>query len=38
MKKLNLLTIIIMLAFASVSFGQISGTAHDFSGETWSTG
>ncbi len=36
MKKLNLLTIFIMLAFASVSFGQnIAGSAHDFSGEAW---
>ena len=38
MKKLNLLTILIMLAFASISFGQsISGTAHDFSNKTWNT-
>ncbi len=36
MKKLNLLTVLIMFAFASVSFGQtISGSAHDFSSETW---
>ena len=34
MKKLNLLTILIMLAFATVSFGQITGSAHDFSDAT----
>lgn len=37
MKKLNLLTILIMLAFTSVSFGQITGSAHDFSGESWNS-
>jgi predicted CXXCH cytochrome family protein len=38
MKKLNLLTIIIMLAVASVSFGQgIAGTAHDLSGAAWNS-
>ena len=36
MKKLSLLTILITLAFASISFGQaITGTAHDFSGAGW---
>jgi predicted CXXCH cytochrome family protein len=40
MKKLNLLTIIIMLAVASVSFGQSvsdAGNPHNFSGATWNT-
>ena len=37
MKKLNLLTIIIMLAFAGVSFGQITGTPHDFSADGFGT-
>lgn len=37
MKKFNLLTVLIMLAFASVSFGQIGGSAHDFSGAGWNT-
>jgi len=35
MKKLNLLTILIILAFAGINFGQsITGTPHDFSGQT----
>lgn len=37
MKKLNLLTIFIMLAFVSVSFGQITGSAHDFSSADWNS-
>jgi predicted CXXCH cytochrome family protein len=31
-------TLLLAVAFASFSFGQITGTAHDFSGETWSGG
>ena len=39
MKKMRLLfTLLIAAAFASLSFGQITGTAHDFSGEAWSGG
>ena len=34
--KLSLMTIC-LLAIGHVSFGQISGTAHDFSGETWAS-
>ena len=36
MKTLRLLfTLLFVAAFASFSFGQISGSAHDMSGETW---
>ncbi len=36
MKKLSVLTTILILAFVSISFGQtIVGSAHDFSTETW---
>lgn len=39
MKKIRLLfTFFIIAAFASLSFGQIAGTAHDFTLETWSGG
>lgn len=39
MKKIRLLfTLLFVAAFASLSFGQITGTAHDFSGEIWSGG
>lgn len=38
MKKFNLLTVLIMLVFASVSFGQISSTVHNFSGAAWNNG
>ena len=40
MKKLNLLTIFIILVFASVSFGQGIGNAsnpHNFSNAGWNT-
>ena len=37
MKKLNLLTITIMLVAVSVSFGQITNSAHDFSDKSWNT-
>ncbi len=36
MKKLSVLTTILILAVVSISFGQtIVGSAHDFSAETW---
>ncbi|MCW8849664.1 MAG: hypothetical protein OQJ81_06755 [Melioribacteraceae bacterium] len=37
MKKLSLLTFIIMLVAVSNSFGQITDSDHDFSDETWNT-
>ncbi len=37
MKILNLLVVLILLAAVSTSFGQISGSAHDFSAEAYTT-
>ena len=37
MKKLSLL-VVLTFAFVSLSFGQIGGSAHDFSGAAWNTG
>ena len=39
MKTMRLFfTFLFVAAFISVGFGQLSGTAHDFTGETWSGG
>lgn len=38
MKKLNtLLTLVILIAIAQLGFAQITGSSHDFSGQSWNT-
>jgi len=39
MKKINIiLTLFFLFAFANLSFGQIAGSAHDFSDDAWNPG